>query len=163
MAGVTPPNSNFPAIVELNVGGVFYSTSISTLTSEPGSKLAKTFGSEASPETVLKDSKVSNLFKWYNQCTYSFQFSMESAIIMKILSQCSITSKCGNYWNLLSHFLDKNFVKATRFLKLQELISRNFFLVRVNFLFFHTVYIIPFCCMTNFSHSHTMHIENFVR
>lgn len=57
MAGAPPSNSNFPAIVELNVGGVFYSTSISTLTSEPGSKLAKTFGSEASPETVLKDSK----------------------------------------------------------------------------------------------------------
>ena len=67
MAGAPPSNSNFPAIVELNVGGVFYSTSISTLTSEPGSKLAKTFGSEASPETVLKDSKVSKLYecpKW---------------------------------------------------------------------------------------------------
>ena len=62
MAGAPPSSSNFPAIVELNVGGVFYSTSISTLTSEPGSKLAKTFGSEASPETVLKDSKVS-MFK----------------------------------------------------------------------------------------------------
>lgn len=42
-------------IVELNVGGVFYSTSRGTLTSVSGSKLARMFADE---DTVLKDSKV---------------------------------------------------------------------------------------------------------
>ena len=46
-----------PGIVELNVGGVFYSTSVNTLTSESGSKLSKLFGPEAKDE-ILKDSKV---------------------------------------------------------------------------------------------------------
>jgi len=45
-----------PGIVELNVGGVFYSTSVNTLTSESGSKLSKLFGPEAKDE-ILKDSK----------------------------------------------------------------------------------------------------------
>jgi hypothetical protein len=47
-------------IVELNVGGVFYSTSVATLTSEPGSKLAKMFDSSKlmkDEELTLKDSK----------------------------------------------------------------------------------------------------------
>lgn len=49
-------NSN--AIVELNVGGVFYTTSIATLTSEQGSKLAKIFdASNLSEDSPLKDSK----------------------------------------------------------------------------------------------------------
>jgi hypothetical protein len=48
----------FPAIVELNVGGVFYSTSLATLTSEPNSRLGKIFdGQTASEDSVLKDSK----------------------------------------------------------------------------------------------------------
>jgi hypothetical protein len=34
----TGVDSGFPQIVELNVGGVFYSTSLSTLTSEPQSR-----------------------------------------------------------------------------------------------------------------------------
>ena len=55
-------NSNISTIVELNVGGVFYSTSIATLTSEPGSKLAKMFNSselmKEDEELILKDSKV---------------------------------------------------------------------------------------------------------
>ena len=42
-------------IVELNVGGVFYSTSRGTLTCVSGSKLARMFADE---DTVLKDSKV---------------------------------------------------------------------------------------------------------
>lgn len=51
----------FPAIVELNVGGVFYSTSLNTLISEPNSKLSQLFGatSDGRDEAVLKDSKVS--------------------------------------------------------------------------------------------------------
>ncbi len=36
----TGADSGFPQIVELNVGGVFYSTSLSTLTSEPQSRSA---------------------------------------------------------------------------------------------------------------------------
>lgn len=51
-----PVESGFPAIVELNVGGVFYSTSLNTLTSEPNSKLGQLFGGSEDP--VLKDSKV---------------------------------------------------------------------------------------------------------
>jgi hypothetical protein len=38
--GVVP--DPFPAIVELNVGGVFYSTSLATLTSEPESRSVST-------------------------------------------------------------------------------------------------------------------------
>ena len=62
MASAPSNNSNSqhnipPGIVELNVGGVFYSTSVSTLTSESGSKLSKLFGPEAKDE-ILKDSKV---------------------------------------------------------------------------------------------------------
>ena len=55
-------DTGFPAIVELNVGGVFYSTSINTLISEPNSKLSQLFGptSEGSDKAVLKDSKVSS-------------------------------------------------------------------------------------------------------
>ena len=42
-------------LVELNVGGVFYSTSLSTLTSESGSKLDQMFNNQ---DSILKDSKV---------------------------------------------------------------------------------------------------------
>jgi len=52
--------SGFPAIVELNVGGVFYSTSLNTLTSEPNSKIGQLFGG-TDDHPVLKDSKVSNI------------------------------------------------------------------------------------------------------
>ena len=55
--------SSFPQIVELNVGGVFYSTSIATLTSESGSRLAKMFEltdmQNEEHSTVLRDSKES--------------------------------------------------------------------------------------------------------
>ena len=47
------------------MGGVFYSTSIATLTSESGSKLAKMFELKDMNEehsTVLRDSKESFLF-----------------------------------------------------------------------------------------------------
>jgi hypothetical protein len=37
-SGVADASPNFPSIVELNVGGVFYSTSLATLTSEPESR-----------------------------------------------------------------------------------------------------------------------------
>jgi len=37
--------SSYPSIIELNVGGVFYTTSLKTLTSEPSSRLNKMFGS----------------------------------------------------------------------------------------------------------------------
>ena len=57
------PYKNFQNIsktnlIELNVGGVFYSTSINTLTSESGSKLANIFGSDAKDNSILKDTKV---------------------------------------------------------------------------------------------------------
>ena len=47
-------------LVELNVGGVFYSTSLSTLTSESGSKLDQMFNNQ---DSILKDSKVWLLFE----------------------------------------------------------------------------------------------------
>ena len=46
----------FPAIVELNVGGVFYTTALSTLTCEPSSLLGKIFGAKTQPP-LPKDSK----------------------------------------------------------------------------------------------------------
>ena len=55
--------SNNGSIIELNVGGVFYSTSIATLTSEPSSKLAKMFEDKDAGDTVLKDTKVCHQFR----------------------------------------------------------------------------------------------------
>jgi hypothetical protein len=53
--------TNVSTIVELNVGGVFYSTSVATLTSEPGSKLELMFDlselQNNEESTLLKDSK----------------------------------------------------------------------------------------------------------
>jgi len=53
--------NNVSTIVELNVGGVFYSTSVATLTSEPGSKLALMFDlselKNNEESTLLKDTK----------------------------------------------------------------------------------------------------------
>lgn len=57
-------SSNISSIVELNVGGVFYSTSIGTLTSISGSKLARMFDED----TLLKDSKVM-LFVYWKKAT----------------------------------------------------------------------------------------------
>ena len=57
-AKTSSSNSRFPAIVELNVGGVFYSTSLVTLTSEPTSRLAKIFSPDAKTDSVLRDTKV---------------------------------------------------------------------------------------------------------
>lgn len=53
-------DSGFPAIIDLNVGGVFYSTSLVTLISEPKSKLGQLFGAsgEGDEAGILKDSKV---------------------------------------------------------------------------------------------------------
>lgn len=51
---------SLPQLIELNVGGVFYSTSLSTLTSDSGSKLAQMFANYPE-DSVLKDSKVSFL------------------------------------------------------------------------------------------------------
>ena len=49
-------NSLFPSIVELNVGGVFYTTALSTLTRDGESLLAQMFTGR-SREPVLRDSK----------------------------------------------------------------------------------------------------------
>lgn len=48
--------SDFPEIVELNVGGVFYTTSLSTLTSDPKSLLGQMFTGESAVKLV-KDTK----------------------------------------------------------------------------------------------------------
>ncbi|XP_045205795.1 BTB/POZ domain-containing protein KCTD16-like [Mercenaria mercenaria] len=56
MSEVTARNSEFPEIVELNVGGVFYTTSLSTLVKEPSSLLGEIFGGESNTKLV-KDSK----------------------------------------------------------------------------------------------------------
>ncbi|XP_022245151.1 BTB/POZ domain-containing protein KCTD12-like [Limulus polyphemus] len=48
--------SSFPSVVELNVGGVFYTTSISTLTKEPNSLLGQMFTGEGG-KTAMRDSK----------------------------------------------------------------------------------------------------------
>lgn len=49
----------YPAVVELNVGGVFYSTSLSTLTKEPDSMLGQIFSGKpsAAKGQIVKDSK----------------------------------------------------------------------------------------------------------
>ena len=50
---------------------------------------------------------------------------------------------CGNYGNILSHIFGKNFVKVTALLK--EILNSwfdEFFSVRVNSSFFHTVHFI---------------------
>ena len=49
----------FPAVVELNVGGVFYSTSLTTLTKEPDSLLGQIFSGKpsASSGQIVKDNK----------------------------------------------------------------------------------------------------------
>ena len=52
----TCSNSLFPSIVELNVGGVFYTTTLSTLTRDADSLLAQTFSSR-SRQPVLRDAK----------------------------------------------------------------------------------------------------------
>ena len=50
-------------------------------------------------------------------------------------------AQCVNYENSLSHFFDKTFVKATFLLKkLLKSWFHDLFFVRVNILFFHTVY-----------------------
>lgn len=55
-------------IVELNVGGVFYTTSLATLTSEPSSRLAKMF---EDTQDTLKDSKVSSTSAQnFDYCAY---------------------------------------------------------------------------------------------
>ncbi|KAI4458293.1 potassium channel tetramerization domain-containing [Holotrichia oblita] len=46
--------TDFPEIVELNVGGVFYTTSLETLTSQPDSQLTALFNGR---EPITKDSK----------------------------------------------------------------------------------------------------------
>ena len=49
-------------------------------------------------------------------------------------------SQCGNYWNSRPHAFDKNFVKVTFLLnKILKSWFDEFFLVTVNFSFFHTV------------------------
>lgn len=56
MSDAAPRKTDFPEIVELNVGGVFYTTSISTLTKEPDSLLGQIFEGESNTKLV-KDSK----------------------------------------------------------------------------------------------------------
>ncbi|XP_060562865.1 BTB/POZ domain-containing protein KCTD16-like [Ruditapes philippinarum] len=56
MSEVTARKADFPEIVELNVGGVFYTTSLTTLIKEPSSLLGQIFGGECSIKLV-KDSK----------------------------------------------------------------------------------------------------------
>ena len=48
--------SEFPTIVELNVGGVFYTTSLSTLVKEPDSLLSEIFNGKTK-NAVVRDSK----------------------------------------------------------------------------------------------------------
>lgn len=48
--------SDFPSVIELNVGGVFYTTAIGTLTKEPDSLLGQLFTGRAKDQPV-KDSK----------------------------------------------------------------------------------------------------------
>lgn len=52
----TSSNSLFPSIVELNVGGVFYTTTLSTLTRESDSLLAQMFTGR-SQQPMLRDAK----------------------------------------------------------------------------------------------------------
>jgi hypothetical protein len=56
-AAAAGAGGGFPPIVELNVGGVFYTTSLSTLVKEPDSLLGQMFTGK-SKQPVLRDSKV---------------------------------------------------------------------------------------------------------
>lgn len=47
----------FPSVIELNVGGVFYSTSLETLTKDPNSLLGQIFGSKEGRANIIRDSK----------------------------------------------------------------------------------------------------------
>ncbi|XP_076360059.1 BTB/POZ domain-containing protein KCTD12-like [Tachypleus tridentatus] len=49
-------STNFPSVMELNVGGVFYTTSLNTLTKEPTSLLGQMFTGKGSKQ-VMRDSK----------------------------------------------------------------------------------------------------------
>lgn len=54
VASMSTATDAFPSVVELNVGGVMYTTSLGTLTSQPGSHLAAIFTGH---EEVSRDSK----------------------------------------------------------------------------------------------------------
>lgn len=56
VSGTITMMNDSPSIVELNVGGVFYSTSLDTLRKEPDSLLAKVF-SESSKNKAVRDAK----------------------------------------------------------------------------------------------------------
>ena len=70
---------------------------------------------------------------------------MKGKPILKVISAAkqAYTPQCGNCGNLLSHFFDKIFAKATFVLskvrKSERVDFTKFFLVRVNFSFFYTV------------------------
>ena len=53
--------ANFPAIVDLNVGGVQYTTSLSTLTAEPNSLLGEMFTGK---QDISQDSQVCFFIKY---------------------------------------------------------------------------------------------------
>lgn len=56
----------YPAVVDLNVGGVFYTTALSTLTAEPDSLLAEIFTGRT--DQLSKDSQVKS-----NICFFNFR------------------------------------------------------------------------------------------
>ena len=73
-------------------------------------------------------------FVCYCRCTLQF-FSFFSFYVKSIQA-----SQCGNCGNTLSYLLDKNFVKLTFLLKkLLKSWFHDFFSLRENFSFFHTV------------------------
>ena len=91
----------------------------------------------------------------YVQFLFKFSFLFFFQILQKVCSfsflhkntsgNCNenevawYTQQCGNYENLLTRCLAKNYVKAMFALSTKELISRKNFSARVNFSFFHTV------------------------
>ena len=98
---------SLPQLIELNVGGVHYSTSLSTLRSDSGSKLAQMF---ANPEdTVLKDSKVScwDIFSWY--WLSDWDWICRANISLTVMVFCS-----GTFWitcGIRNWFCPKTFRK----------------------------------------------------
>ena len=82
--------------------------------------------------TSLLKSRFHEIFFWWNRICAHF------GTVLCCISQCVGEPQRGNYGNLLSHILGKNFVKIT-FLNTKESIWRMSFSLTLNFLFFHTV------------------------
>ena len=79
--------------------------------------------------------------RWNTILALGFICSLHCPCFYAYLFFFLCTTQCGNWKKMLSHFFGKNYVKCNVLPKdYKELISRNIFSLKVNFLYFHTVY-----------------------